>query len=68
LGNSIFRGIKNEGILEIPRGNPKGREYGVKLDKRENQPIHFKGTHQKKRFEKNNFKPHREQARKTRTQ
>ena len=36
----------------IPRGNPKGREYGVKLDKRENQPIHFKGAHQKNDLKK----------------
>jgi hypothetical protein len=36
----------------IPRDNPKDREYGVKLDKRENQQIYFKGTHQKNDLKK----------------
>jgi len=35
-----------------PRGNPKGREFGVKPDKREAHPIHFKSAHQQNDLKK----------------
>ena len=36
----------------VPRGNPKGRGFGVKPDKREAHPIHFKSAHQQNDLKK----------------
>jgi hypothetical protein len=36
----------------VPRGNPKGRASGVKPNKRQTQPIHFKGAYQKNDLKK----------------
>jgi len=65
---NILEMIGTPAKSSVPRVNPKGRESGVKLEKRNTQPIHFKSAHQQNDLKKNNFKPHREQPRKTKSQ
>ena len=49
---NILEMIGTPAKSSIPRGNPKGRESGVKLEKRDTQPIHFKSAHQKNDLKK----------------
>lgn len=43
---NILEVIGSPAAPSVPRGNPVGRAAGVTLDKRELQPIHFKGSNQ----------------------
>ena len=49
---NILEMIGTPAKSSVPRGNPKGRESGVKLEKRDTQPIHFKSAHQQNDLKK----------------
>ena len=49
---NILEMIGTPAKTSVPRGNPKGREFGVKPDKREAHPIHFKSAHQQNDLKK----------------
>jgi len=49
---NILEMIGTPAKSSVPRGNPKGRESGVKLEKRETQSIHFKSAHQQNDLKK----------------
>ncbi|HAT9921401.1 TPA: hypothetical protein JBE16_14600 [Legionella pneumophila subsp. pneumophila] len=43
---NILEVIGSPAAPSVPRGNPVGRAVGVELNKRELQPVHFKGSNQ----------------------
>ncbi len=49
---NILEMIGTPAKSSVPRGNPKGRESGVKLEKKDTQPIHFKSAHQQNDLKK----------------